>query len=143
MPGDVVEEEERLGPGRDHVVHAVRDEVCSIPRSRPALAGEDELRARPSVEAASSRSLVEGVQACERAETRVPVDSTAVRSRSTTDSANASETPRSYLLHVNRVDFCEAAAYTRRVLLAHSASGHVVRGQLRILICCLSVPLLR
>ena len=41
---DVVEEEQRLGAGRQHVVHAVRGEVAAGVAQPPGLAREDELR---------------------------------------------------------------------------------------------------
>ncbi len=94
--GDVVEEKERLGAARDHVVDAVRGQVGAASRAaRPARARIGFVPT-PSVEprAGAGRRAEEPGEG-ERAEpSRArPVDSTAARSRSTTASAVASETP--------------------------------------------------
>ena len=77
----------------------------------------------PSIEAASRRSPSSGYRPANAPKPVVPVDSTAARSRSTTDSASASETPASSYVFPSTATslFRVAEAYTRRVLLAHSA----------------------
>ena len=95
MPGgDIVEEDQRLGAARDHVVDAVRRHVGAAVAECAARAGDDRLRpdrvGRGGEEAAVAERM-------ERREMRrspcAPVDSTAARRRSTTAVAVASETP--------------------------------------------------
>ena len=92
--GDVVEEEERVGAAGDDVVDAVGGEVGAARAERAALAREDELRPDRVGRGGEEAVAVQRMEPRERAERRVaPVDSTAARSRSTTASAFAIETP--------------------------------------------------
>ena len=68
VPDDVVEEEERLGSGRDHVVHAVGGQVGADRAQPPGLAREHELRARAVHRGREEPLLVERVEAREGAE---------------------------------------------------------------------------
>jgi hypothetical protein len=66
--GDVVEQEERVGARRDHVVDAVRGEVGAARAQLPALAREDQLRADTVGRRGEQPLLVQRVEASERAE---------------------------------------------------------------------------
>ena len=92
--GDVVEEDERVGARRRDVVDAVGGEVGAAGAQPPARAREDQLRP-DRVGGSGEKPLV--VERMEARRTRrspvAPVDSAAARSRSTTASPVASETP--------------------------------------------------
>ena len=101
MGGDVVEQEERLGAGREHVVDAVRGEVAARVAQPARAAREHELRADAVGGGREQAPLVERVEPGEGAERPRAgrVDSTAARSRLDHASAAASETPAaSYVL---------------------------------------------
>ena len=66
--GDVVEEEERLGAGREHVVDPVRGEVGAAPAELPGAAPEHELRADRVGRGGEQPPLVDREEARERAE---------------------------------------------------------------------------
>ena len=66
--GDVVEEEQRLGSGREHVVDAVSGEVGAARAQRASLAGEHELRADAVGRGCEQSPVVQRVQPRERAE---------------------------------------------------------------------------
>ena len=68
--GDVVEQEQRVGAGREHVVDAVRGEVGAAGAQRAALAREDQLRADAVGRGREQAPVVERVEARERAEAR-------------------------------------------------------------------------
>ena len=92
--GDVVEQEERLGPAREHVVDAVRGHVgAAVAQQRRARARAIGFVPIESVDAASRRRSSSGWRPAKAPKPSAPVDSTAARSRSTTASAVASETP--------------------------------------------------
>ena len=92
--GDVVEQDQRLGAARDHVVDAVRRHVGAAGAQRARAARDDRLRAdrvRRGGEQPPCRRA-DAARRTRRSRAR-RVDSTAARSRSTTPSAVASETP--------------------------------------------------
>ena len=66
--GDVVEEEERLGAGREHVVDAVRGEVLAAPAQPVAAPAEHELRADGVRGCGEQAPVVDREEAGERAE---------------------------------------------------------------------------
>ncbi len=66
--GDVVEEEERVGAAGQHVVDAVRREVCATVAKRASRAREDQLRADRVRGRGQQAGLVERMQPGERAE---------------------------------------------------------------------------
>ena len=66
--GDVVEEEERVGARRQHVVDAVGGEVCAGPRQAPRFALEHDLRPDPVRRGCEQARLVERVETRERPE---------------------------------------------------------------------------
>ena len=66
--GDVVEEEERLGAGRENVVDAVGGEVGAAPAQPPTAPAEHELRADRVGRRSEQSSLVDGEKAREGAE---------------------------------------------------------------------------
>ena len=70
--GDVVEQEERVGAGREHVVDAVRGEVGPARAQAAALAREDQLRADAVGRGGEQAPVVERVEAGEGAEARRP-----------------------------------------------------------------------
>ena len=90
---DVVEQDQRVGAARDHVVDAVRRHVGAAGVQRPAPPGDDGFVPIESVEAASRRRSSSGWSPAKAPKPCAPVDSTAARSRCTTPSAVASETP--------------------------------------------------
>ena len=66
--GDVVEQHQRLGAARDHVVDAVRREIGAAVAKRAALAREDQLRPDRVGRRGEQAPVVERVHAGERAE---------------------------------------------------------------------------
>ena len=70
--GDVVEEEERVGARRQHVVDAVRREVGAAGAQRAALAREDQLRPDAVGRGREQAPVVERVEPGERAEAGGP-----------------------------------------------------------------------
>ena len=68
MPDDVVEEEERLRAGRDHVVRAVGGEVGADLAQPPGLASQHELRASAVDRRGEQPLVIEPVEPREGAE---------------------------------------------------------------------------
>ena len=91
--GDVVEQEEGLAPVV--ITSLMQCAARSTPhqRSAPARRARTSFEPTPSVEAARKRPSPRGWSPAKAPKPVAPVDSTAVRSRSTTDSATANETP--------------------------------------------------
>jgi len=68
--GNVVEQDQRLGAARDHVVDAVRGEIGAASSERPAPAGEDQLGADAVGRRGEEAAVAERVQRREGAEVR-------------------------------------------------------------------------
>jgi hypothetical protein len=90
---DVVEQHQRLRAAGGDVVDAVRSEVGTAGAQSAALPREDQLRADAVGGAARKRPSPSGCRPANAPKPCAPVDSTAARSRSTTESAVASDTP--------------------------------------------------
>ncbi len=96
--GDVVEEEQRLGAGREDVVDAMSREVGAAPAQPAGAAAEHELRSDRVRRGGQQAAVVDREEPGERAERACDSrgrrsTATAARSRSTIASAVASDTP--------------------------------------------------